>query len=363
MQDIHIKFMVEKKDGFGEDSEPLSFSNDTMCAVGVFDGMGGSGASKGAVKGNNEEHSQAYFASRMAKDAVEHFLESTQDEITAATLKEAIMQQFDEKIVDREIKSMLRSSLLRPYPTTMALVVVESRKETNYSIKSFWAGDSRNYLWTDTDFCQISNDDLKGKKDPYENLKNDDVLSNCITATGRFDIKELCIEQTPPFIVISATDGCFGYLKAPMYFERIIKDALVKAEDKNGWVKEIKDKIQQIAADDISLSLWAVGCDDFKELKKRFGQYDDKFFKDIDNAFDELKTAEQKLHEMSKRYESLLTSYWKQYKSSYMKYFLSKEENCLDPKVVEGAGNKSMEGVTESENKEDQIFASTRYAI
>ena len=172
MQEIQIEFMIEKKEGFGEDSEPLSFCGDTICAVGVFDGMGGSGAVKGAIKDNNEEHSQAYFASRMVKNAVEQLLTKTQN-LTSTTLKEAIMQEFNEKIAARRSTSKLRSNLLRPYPTTMAFVLVENRPEDDYMIKSFWAGDSRNYLWTESGFYQISNDDLRDKKDPYENLKND----------------------------------------------------------------------------------------------------------------------------------------------------------------------------------------------
>ena len=64
-----------------------------------------------------------------------------------------------------------------------------------------------------------------------------------------------------------------------------------------------------------------------------------KPFTDDIRRFDELKTAEQKLHEMSKRYESLLTSYWKQYKSSYMKYFLSKEREVLRPFPGRGPGD------------------------
>ena len=47
MNTINLKFMIEKKDGHGEDSDPLFLVKGDFCAVGVFDGMGGSGAGKG----------------------------------------------------------------------------------------------------------------------------------------------------------------------------------------------------------------------------------------------------------------------------------------------------------------------------
>ena len=340
MQEIQIEFMIEKKEGFGEDSEPLSFCGDTICAVGVFDGMGGSGAVKGAIKDNNEEHSQAYFASRMVKNAVEQLLTKTQN-LTSTTLKEAIMQEFNEKIAARRSTSKLRSNLLRPYPTTMAFVLVENRPEDDYMIKSFWAGDSRNYLWTESGFYQISNDDLRDKKDPYENLKNDDVLSNCITSNGQFDINELCIEQETPFIVISASDGCFGYLRAPMYFERLLKDALAKADDEGDWKKNIIRCIQAVAADDVSLALRAVGFDDFNELKEKFVYYDYEPFKDIDDTLADLRNTEQKVRDLSQQYEKKLTSYWQQYKVGYMRYFMP-------------PNSENQHSIEQSESKHDE---------
>ena len=351
MEDIHIEFMVEKKDGFGEDSEPLSFHTDDRYAVGVFDGMGGSGASKGAIKDIEEEHSQAYFASRLAKDAVSHLLESTED-VTSESLKNAIMQHFKEKIAGQEIASRLRSNLLRSYPTTMAFVLVETGSETDYSIKSFWAGDSRNYLWTETGFYQISNDDLRDNRDPYENLKNDDVLSNCITSNGRFEVNELCIKQHVPFIVLSATDGCFGYLKAPMYFERILKDTLKEADDEKDWGKRIVESIQSVAADDISLALRAVGFDNFNELKERFCGYEGGPFKDIDGAFEDVKNAEHELIDASRKYEEKLISYWQQYKVKYMKYVLPEEANCA-VQHSPGRSDSKHEEETVSENNDD----------
>lgn len=61
MKSISINFMTEKREGHGEDSAPFFLSTDDFCAVGVFDGMGGSGAAM--CKSDLGEHTKAYVAS------------------------------------------------------------------------------------------------------------------------------------------------------------------------------------------------------------------------------------------------------------------------------------------------------------
>lgn len=186
MNGIHIEFMVEKKEGYGEDSEPLSFNGADICAVGVFDGMGGAGAAPGIIKNEDgNTHTQAYYASRLVKSAVEKALQENEGQPTIEILRTYIKKIYEENVVKSETGLITR--LLRPYPTTMAMVTV-SRNDDKYDITSFWTGDSRNYLWSLDGFYQISNDDLKGGEDPFENLRDDGVLSNCISSDSKFDI-------------------------------------------------------------------------------------------------------------------------------------------------------------------------------
>ena len=73
MNHIDFKFMIEKREGHGEDSSPLFLIKDNFCAVGVFDGMGGSGANT-CMSEFGEDHTKAYVASRIIKEAVFNYL-------------------------------------------------------------------------------------------------------------------------------------------------------------------------------------------------------------------------------------------------------------------------------------------------
>lgn len=167
-------------------------------------------------------------------------------------------------------KGGLRSSLIKEYPATLALICI-SESKTGYVIDSFWAGDSRNYLWNSNGLFQISKDDLKGELDPLQNIREDAPMSNCLSADARFVINHKRIDEFPledKFIVLSATDGCFGYYPSPMDFEKVLSDALKGAESKEDWERRLSQAFAYVTGDDFSFSVAAFGYKDFKELKK-----------------------------------------------------------------------------------------------
>ena len=59
---------LHKKEGMGEDADPLVTVTSNGTWIGVFDGLGGSGAAQYSL--GTEQHSGAYFASREARAAV-----------------------------------------------------------------------------------------------------------------------------------------------------------------------------------------------------------------------------------------------------------------------------------------------------
>jgi len=188
--------MVEKIDGHGEDSDPLCIMNEMTCAVGVFDGMGGSGASTCESKFGSG-HTKAYVASRIVKEAVDKYLSQSlcTPDLSANGIKECIHKclQHEMEKYPPKTKTMLKSRMVRDYPTTMALSTIK-KVENCWQIDSFWAGDSRNYLWQIDGLHQISNDDLDTDADPMENLRNDAPMSNCINASNDFKINHHCIK-------------------------------------------------------------------------------------------------------------------------------------------------------------------------
>lgn len=330
---LALSFMKEKKEGKGEDSSPLSLVHKNHIYVGVFDGMGGSGASLYKTE-DGTEHTGAYIASRVVCECVKSILEKSIESTTETTvllknLKENIQEVLRQEITKYQSKekSALRSSLLRTFPTTMALCSCETNDST-ICIDSIWAGDSRNYLLTDEGLFQISVDDLTPQQDPMENLKNDAPLSNCICADRDFKLNHQYIEIESPCCVISATDGCFGYSLSPMHFEALLLECLNNSKNVEEWSDAICDEINKITGDDFSFSAFILGCNDYKEFKDRLKKRKsiiEKTLKNCNNCISEIERYkkiiednETKLSDKKVKLEIILQEGWDKYKVQYM---------------------------------------------
>lgn len=322
MEPISLEFMIEKREGYGEDSPPLSIIRNNLFAVGVFDGMGGSGAAvcKSKYEGT---HTKAYVASRIIQEEITNFIkEKVVDEINSEGIKNTAKKRLEEEKKNFQTKaSGLRSKLVRDYPTTLAIIIACNNENGSHTIKSYWAGDSRNYLWTQEGFYQISKDDLDAEFDPLENLRNDGALSNCICADRDFHINAKEIENvTGKFIILSATDGCFNYFPTPMHFHEILLTGLKKSTDKKNWENFCKEKISAVTGDDVSLSLMAIGFEDFNDLKNSFEHTEISCIKKIEDAQKKIEDLSKKLEDAKDCIEILIQDEWNKYKMIYMKY-------------------------------------------
>ena len=114
---ILLNFMIEKREGLGEDSDPLSFQtkdNDYL-ATGVFDGLGGAGAL--AVNSRFGIHSSAYVASRLVKDRSLSYIKEHLQDVSLSSddfytaLRDVLQKEKDE--FPTEKKSSLRSTIVR----------------------------------------------------------------------------------------------------------------------------------------------------------------------------------------------------------------------------------------------------------
>lgn len=326
-----MQFMIEKKEGLGEDSDPLSFLSDDSeyAAVGVFDGLGGSGST--LVQSSYGDKTSAYIASRLVKITSENYIKNHIHEdnfsLDSVNFKEEILNCLqDEKAkFTSEKKSLLRSSLIREYPTTLAISVVK-RDESNFIVDSYWAGDSRNYLLDESGLIQLSNDDLQIAYDPLENLKNDSPISNCVCLDRPFEIKKYTLTTQNPFIVFSATDGCFGYLKTPFHFESLLLNTLLTPEvkDFSDWKVRIIQEIEKVAGDDISFSMIGIGYNSFFALKDALRarkQVINMFIDKYEEAENRLKDAQRFVTETEGAFAETEKELWYNYKSSYMRLF------------------------------------------
>ena len=318
MNTINLKFMIEKKDGHGEDSDPLFLVKGDFCAVGVFDGMGGSGAGK-CKSDFGDGHTKAYVASRIIEESVYNYMNyaKSTSEICAERIKDTAKSRLEQEKHNFPLKvSGLRSKLVREYPTTLAVVTCEQKVNGDFTINSYWAGDSRNYLWNSDGFFQISKDDLDTELDPMENLRNDGVLSNCVCADREFEINSRSITVSKSFIILSATDGCFGYFPTPMHFHEVLLAGLKSSKDETEWENYIKKEICNVTGDDISLSLCAIGSFEHEKIEG-FDEMED-LRKEIDNIKNSIEQKKAALEEK-------MQSEWNSYKANYMKYINTAE--------------------------------------
>lgn len=319
--------MIEKKDGHGEDSDPLFLVKGDFCAVGVFDGMGGSGAGK-CKSDFGDGHTKAYVASRIIEESVYNYMNyaKSTSEICAERIKDTAKSRLEQEKHNFPLKvSGLRSKLVREYPTTLAVVTCEQKVNGDFTINSYWAGDSRNYLWNSDGFFQISKDDLDTELDPMENLRNDGVLSNCVCADREFEINSRSITVSKSFIILSATDGCFGYFPTPMHFHEVLLAGLKSSKDETEWENYIKKEICNVTGDDISLSLCAIGYNDFHSLKESFEHEKIEGFDEMEDLRKEIDNIKNSIEQKKAALEEKMQSEWNSYKANYMKYINTAE--------------------------------------
>ena len=336
MDPIGLKFMIEKREGHGEDSNPLFLIKEDFYAVGVFDGMGGSGATT-CVSEYGNDHTKACVASRIIEEAISNYINNTEpiSDINAEGIWNTAKSRLEQEKANFPTKtSGLRSKLVRDYPTTLAIVTCKLNMDGVSTINSFWAGDSGNYLWNSEGFFQISKDDLDVENDPLENLRNDGALSNCICADRDFQINSKSVNVTGPFVIISATDGCFGYFPTPMHFHEVLLTGLQLSKDVSEWENFMKEEMCKVTGDDISLSLCAIGYEDFNTLKLSFADQTVVGFDEIEVLQEDLRELEVSIKEKKTRLEDSIQAGWNNYKISYMKYIdsaIADEESSAGP--------------------------------
>lgn len=321
MKELHFDFRRDKREGLGEDSNPLLITDDSKdyCAVGVFDGMGGSGA-KDCESQYKGRHTQAFVASRIIRDATEKYLKQNSfSKVSKEDFKVILTERLEKEKKDYPSPpSKLRSRLVREYPTTLAVITASKKEDRMYLIRSFWAGDSRNYLWTKDGFFQISLDDLNEKNDPQENLRNDAGLANCVCAGSDFKINEKDIEVADPFVIISATDGCYGYLKTIMHFQYHLIEGLRTSSDLDSWKSYIEGKLNEVTGNDMSFALVAVGFDDYSHLKSYFSNVKIEGLDLILKLEQKKSEFETSLADNKEQLDVAIQKGWNVYKSTYM---------------------------------------------
>lgn len=270
--DFVMSFCRDKVPGYGEDSYCYSFC-DTAGLIGVFDGCGGAGARKHDYYSG---HTEAYMASRFCAGAFydqfrRHF--PCKHDISYLT-KEVFTAQSIKRLVDfgppkDESGFLIKGSGVRTLPSTAAAALIQEEQAGSMLVTAIWAGDSRVYIMDSLGLAQLTVDDTT-VADPMISIYEDGILRNILCSDKPAELHCKTIRMEEPFVVFSATDGCFGYLSTPMEFEGALLRTLLDTKCVAEWETKLADFISVAAGDDHTLCLAAYGYGSYETLQKSF---------------------------------------------------------------------------------------------
>ena len=265
--DCFFRIAKEKVPQHGEDSDCYSICEDGLI-LGVFDGCGGAGAKQyPAYRGKTG----AYIGARAVAGTVQAWFEngtvSDRLEDNAEAIKSYIAKGLSvcKAHSGQQAETKLRGSIAKEFPTTAAVAHCVCRPAA-VSLDCFWAVDSRVYLLNGDGLAQLTQDDLDGL-DAYENLSNDGVLTNLISAGKPFELHAARFICQKPFIVFAATDGCFGYIPSPMEFELLLLQCLLKEKSVSDFETSLANQLEKVAGDDFTLVGASFGYGCFADLQ------------------------------------------------------------------------------------------------
>ena len=326
---VSFGFNLGKIPDQGEDSDPILRDGRELGLVAVFDGMGGAGGT--VYQTPDGPRTGAYLASRVARDVVEARMVTLLDpewnldgEAAAQDLQRSVRAALQERLAELKAPpSGLRSRLLRALPTTMALAALQRHEpgSDRWACHLLWSGDSRVYvLQPGRGAQQLTVDDIRDRGDAMANLREDSVVSNAMSADTEFVVHHRKVELTAPFMVVAATDGCFGYVPSPMHFEHLVLAALRDAADTDSWSAAVQAKVAAVTGDDAAMATLGVGADHdgFRALfAERTAELEGRWITPLDDLEAELRQQERKVAELRAARQERQAQLWAAYKPTY----------------------------------------------
>jgi serine/threonine protein phosphatase PrpC len=354
---LSFAFNLAKIADHGEDSDPIVRDGPDLGLVGVFDGMGGAGGT--VYETSDGPRTGAYLSSRITRDVVERrmldLLEpewNLNGEAAAEDLRRSVRRALEDRLAELKAPpSRLRSKLLRALPTTMAVIALQRTRRggSTWTAHVFWAGDSRAYVFTESGAHQLSTDDLRDSGDAMANLHRDSPVSNAVSADTDFQVSYRRVELRAPFLVVSATDGCFGYLQTPMHFEHLVLKTLPGARSTEAWSRAVQADIAAVTGDDAAMAVLGVGADleRFQSVfARRLAEVEDTFIAPLDRLSLAVQEAERTLEAARQRYRDETAALWGRYQPDYERHLrATPREAAISGPLEDAAGTGPSEVV------------------
>ena len=236
------------------------------CALlGVYDGLGGSGAASYPPLIDGGMLSEAHVAARAAKAAFEDWFEQRTAgaaEDDPGTIAGYIVRNL-RSVQNPRPPSRVRGTMKRELPTTLASVEVVAGPGHTIDLVARWAGDSRAYMLDGQGgLRQVSRDDT-AMTDALEILTQNPPISNAVELGREFRINQFVVPAVGmPTVVVCATDGCFGYVQTPALFEHVLLDTMIRSSSAGQWADMLRRTILSYTQDDASMVIAACGYPD-----------------------------------------------------------------------------------------------------
>lgn len=300
-------FEEEAVENCGEDSYFLRNTENGLVVMGVFDGCGGIGGRRYSAVNNRTgawigSQTTAYAVDVFAQKNGFSFSRNDSDKLQLHISEKLNMMRQKITLSDGiQIGGTLNKSL----PTTISIVVAQQSDSKELLCEYLWAGDSRGFFLDKDGLCQITTDDIDmNADDAFINLREDGILTNIANGDKAFTLHSSIIKIQNPVMLISATDGCFGYFLTPMDFENVILDSLIVAKNPDEWHTIICNRIKKVTGDDYTMIIACFGFDSFIQMQK--------YYSDRKNFL-----ANEFISKQNDKNENQLKELWEKYKISY----------------------------------------------
>ena len=282
-------------EGQDEDAPPLELTVGDHVAIGVFDGIGGSGNKR--YRNQSEERSGAYLGSRIVRDAIFKELKETAPQywphLTGSKVDtqwkstEALFAAASGRVQSARqrwhaVDSMVTNQKAEDneWPTTMACAIIDQKTRR---LSALWQGDSRVYaLSVNTGLQALSLDGCNEHQ--YTDIVTPDGYFEDLTTPGlsvsrRWAWRQRTLDKIDDIVaVICMTDGVYQPAGSVMELERLLVAALCHdasdAAFKHAFDGVLREGQSRANADDASYAVWLrpKAQDSLRKLRIQHGE-------------------------------------------------------------------------------------------